>query len=223
MRYKAKTAQDAESARAWLRENLQPADVVTERGGKWYSSAIRWFTRHSGEPETWGSHSGIIGVTSNYIQALARVVDCPVSEWQLPGEFEVHRNIRLSRGARLHVAAQAEDYLGRKYGVLKIACHALDGFFGKIAGRDVYFTRRLCRMRQYPICSWVVSFAYARADCFFLGKAPAQASPDDIHDHVVRSSDWVRVAKRLPGGGFVLAEILEVGKNAEVISCTKID
>lgn len=196
---------DEDFARKWMRNNLLPADVVTERGQKNLSGAIRWFTRNGGEDRSWGNHSGIIGVTANYIQALSRVVECPVLDWRFSGELEIHRYVPLDSITRVRVAQAAEGYIGRRYGTFKIGAHAIDGFLGKVLRRDVYLARRFCLMERYPICSWIVSWAYKRIPYAFLGKDPRAVTPDDIHDDVTRSEDWVRVVKRFLGGRFDLA------------------
>jgi len=78
-----------------------------------------------------------------------------------------------------HIAAKrAKSYVGRKYGYAKLVAHFLDWC---LLGANVF--RRLCFMDIYPICSWVVAYAYEpligiRA----FGVENSAASPDDIWD-----------------------------------------
>ena len=52
----------------------------------------------------------------------------------------------------------------------------------------VYFFRRLILAKDYPICSWVVAWAYQKAGRDF-GVPAAAADPDDIWDYVTRHPD----------------------------------
>ena len=77
------------------------------------------------------------------------------------------------------VAAKAGGYVGRSYGWLKIVAHGLDRLIG---GR--YLFRRLAMVDNYPICSWVVAYAFDDIGKDF-GLPPNTADPDHIWDYCV--------------------------------------
>ena len=169
-----------------------PGDIVFERSESWIGKAIRWFSRRPGEPATWANHVGLIFKPGWIIEALWSVV---VSRFQPGPIYEVWRNKDLPAIQRDAVADWALLYKGRKYGVLKIAAHALDAFVTKLRGEETYLARRLCRMDRYPICSWLVAWSYLKGAGLKFGVEPEFAGPDDIHDFVKRKdSGWVRVA-----------------------------
>lgn len=172
--------------------DLKPGDIVFERSGSWIGRTIRWFSRRPGEPETWANHVGLILEPGRMIEALWSVV---ISEF-IPGPaYEVWRKRDLSSVQRTAVVDRALLYKGKKYGVLKIVAHALDAFVTKLRGKETFFIRRLCRMDRYPICSWLVAWAYLSGAGLKFGIEPEYAGPDDIHDFVTRKgSGWFRVA-----------------------------
>lgn len=171
---------------------LLPGDIVFERSEGWLGRAIRWFSRRPGEPETWANHVGLILITGWMIEALWSVV---VSKF-IPGPtFEVWRKRDLSSIQRTAITDWALLYKDRRYGFLKIAAHALDAFITKLRAKETYLIRRLCRMDQYPICSWLVAWAYLKGAGIEFGIKAQFAGPDDIHDFVKqKDSGWFRVA-----------------------------
>ncbi len=76
------------------------------------------------------------------------------------------------------IVVEAAEQVGKKYGYLKIVAHLLDWLC-----LGVYFFRRFTNNGDYPICSWLVSHAYAMAGKNF-GCDPGSAEPDDIWDFV---------------------------------------
>ena len=164
---------------------LQPGDIVMTRGEGFLGRAIRFFTRHVGESRSKVNHVGIVvqGGTIEQavmVEALRRVV-----RHKLIDEYGGKRDsVAIARPTRLapadlqRVVAEANRYVGRTYGYLKIVLHALDW-----ALQGAFVFRRLGQMDAYPICSWLVAQAYSLAGVYF-GVAPGAATPDDIWDHV---------------------------------------
>jgi hypothetical protein len=76
------------------------------------------------------------------------------------------------------VVVKAESYVGRKYGYLKLLAH-----WGDWLLQGAYVFRRLTTKDDYPICSWVVAYAFAAAGKHF-DVEPGAATPDDIWDFV---------------------------------------
>ena len=182
---------------------LLPADLGFTHGSAWYSRAIRWATRHRTEPPTYANHTFGIGRGLNIVEALSSVRQTALCEWELPGEFEIFRHTSSPHHLRVAVAARAEHYTGYRYGALKILPHLLDGVLGKVAARDVYAFRHLCFIPRYPICSWLWAWAYDAYGVRTSACDKRYASPDDQHDFLVGSPEWVLVVKRFRSGDLV--------------------
>jgi hypothetical protein len=172
---------------------LAPGDVVLTRSRGVVGWAIRLFTRRIGESRTRASHTGIIVEggslkTAIIVEALATVKRHRLwdAHAERNHEVAVYRPLNLSPGDVSRVVAKAETYVGRRYGYLKILAHWLDWLL-----QGAYVFRRLANQDRYPICSWVVAYAFAEADKHF-DVAPGAATPDDIWDFVTRHPDVYR-------------------------------
>jgi hypothetical protein len=164
---------------------LQAGDIFMTRGTGFVSRAIRFFTRHIGESRTKVNHVGIVVQGGRLgdavvVEALRKVyrrrlVDAYGGE---KDEVAIYRPLGLAPAALREIVARASGYVGQSYGYGKIALHALDW-----ALQGAYVFRRLGRMDDYPICSWLVAHAYAAAGRTFGVEAGA-ATPDDIWDYV---------------------------------------
>ena len=94
---------------------------------------------------------------------------------------------------RLKIKACLYDYENRTYGWSKILLQGLDGTLGKVFWCDIHLFRKLGSMDKYPICNWVVAFAYFKAIGYEFGCHPKETCPDSMHDHVKNSPDWRRI------------------------------
>lgn len=169
-----------------------PGDVVLTRGSGVVSRLIRKFTTSGGEEPAAVNHVGIVirggtareatiiealgtGVKHNFLWRYAGVTD----------EVAVFRYRDFSHNDRALVSARAKAYEGRAYGYLKLGTQWLDWLIG-----DRYLFRRLTRMDDFPICSWLVAKAYGDLGVDF-GVRREQATPDDIWDHcTTHQADW---------------------------------
>jgi hypothetical protein len=172
---------------------LSPGDVVLTRSGGIVGWAIRVFTRRIGESRTRASHTGIIVQggpleSAVIVEALATVKRHPL--WGRYGgaghEVAVFRPLNLTDADLAKVVAKAETYVGRRYGYLKLLAHWADWVL-----QGAYVFRRLTNQDEYPICSWVVAYAFAEAEKHF-GVEPGAATPDDIWDFVTENPDVYR-------------------------------
>lgn len=190
-----------------MRPDLQAGDIVFFSAqhkpglGGWLSRAIAWMTaRKNAEPPTMATHVGIMRDPIHICEALKRVTIQPVSERIAGNRIEIYRpfillkNTARSSALRGCLTKKCGRWEGRQYGYLKILAQALDGLLG-----EAYLFRRLCFMKRYPICSWLVAFAFEQcvgrirklfgiendpdwsADPFF-GVPTKAATPDDLHD-----------------------------------------
>ena len=169
---------------------LQPGDIFLTKGTGFLSRAIRLFSRSGGESRTEANHVGIVvlgGDSTNAIvvEALSSVKRRRISAYRLNKKHEmaVFRPLNVSPQDMTSIVIRAESYVGRKYGYLKIVAHFIDYWLG---GR--YVARRLTSSDNYPICSWVVAYAYGDGGLSF-GVEPGAASPDDIWDFVTSHPD----------------------------------
>ena len=164
---------------------LEPCDIFLTKGRGPISWAIRFFTRGVGESRTHVNHVGIIVDAGSVHSAMAVEALTKVKRHRLARyarkprtDVAVFRPINLTDDEKATIVDKANDYVGRKYGVLKIATHLADWCL-----LGAYAFRRLTNSHNYPICSWVVAHAYLAADKDFDVEASA-ASPDDIWDFV---------------------------------------
>lgn len=171
---------------------LEPLDIFFTRGTGWLSDAIRKATRSRGEAPTIANHVGLIGYPGKGLdawglEALATVKFHPLYHQYGPqSEICVFRPLNLTKQDFDLILKKAGSYVNRKYGALKLLLHAGDYLLG---GRYVF--RRIGRMDNYPICSYVVADSYAAAGKTF-GVPTQAASPDDIWDFIVAHPDKYR-------------------------------
>ena len=172
---------------------LAPGDVVLTRSGGIVGWAIRVFTRRIGESRTKATHTGIIVVggpieIAVIVEALGKVKRH--SLWdryaRARKEVAVFRPLNITDADLTKVVVKAETYVGRQYGYLKLLAHWADWVL-----QGAYVFRRLTNQDRYPICSWVVAYAFAEAGRHF-GVTPGAATPDDIWDFVTGHPDRYR-------------------------------
>lgn len=174
---------------------LLPGDIFLTRGDGFVSRAIRFFTRRFGESRTKVNHVGIVVAGGSLEQAVVVEALRKVERHRLVEKYggakdqiAVFRPARLAPADLARVVAAAESYVGRSYGYGKIVLHALDW-----ALQGAYVFRRLGRMDDYPICSWLVAHSYAKVGVHF-GVEPGAATPDDVWDHVTsRPGEFIRL------------------------------
>ncbi|KKN67405.1 hypothetical protein LCGC14_0461480 [marine sediment metagenome] len=170
------------------RVEFETGDLVFVRGRGRISRLICWFSRSVGEAPTFASHVGMVldPERQSLIEALRTVVIRRIDSYR--GEADV-MVIRLPHGLlsseRVVMREQAIKYLKHRYGYLKIIVHALDHLLVK----DRYVFRRLARLDDYPICSWLVAYVYKRVLNYRFGELPNLVSPDDMLDHC-QVRDW---------------------------------
>lgn len=164
----------------------QNCDIVLTKSAGLLGVGIRFFENHPEEAASKVNHVGIMVDEINIIEALSKTVERPLATGYSPPsktKIAIYRPLNLTENERNTIITKARSYVGKTYGYTKILAHILDWFLG---GKYVF--RRLTNMDKYPICSWVVAQAYAKAGKFF-GVAPGSANPDDIWDFVVANPD----------------------------------
>ena len=171
---------------------FEPGDIILTGGNAWISRAIRWMTRVGDEEKTIKNHAGI-GVTPHtYVEALW-TTERNTYDYLLnlkDTNIEIWRNNNLTMQEKEKIRLKAIEYVGTVYGVSKIILHAFDGLLSKLLGHDIYLFRKIGFMKRYPICSWVVAYAYDEIGYKFNNQYPKYVSPDDIHDHLLSDPDW---------------------------------
>ena len=165
---------------------LQPADIFLSRSRTLLGALIRFFTRAFGERRTRVNHVGVVVEGGDVQSAVVVEALAFVRKHRLWSRFggsrrhqvAVYRPRGMSADDALTIVKSAEDDVGQKYGWLMVAAHFLDYLL-----LGAYVFRRLIRADDYPICSWVVAWAYQKTGRDF-GVPAAAASPDDIWDYV---------------------------------------
>ena len=167
--------------------HLKPGDIFFTRGTSFLSRAIRVFTQVIGESRTKVSHTGVIVTEGDLknaviVEAVSKVKRQKLWEHYGPpskSEIAIYRPKNLSEDEIHKITKDAESYVGRKYGALKLIAHLLDWLL-----QGAYVFRRLACMDKYPICSWVVAYAFEEVRESYFGIEPNAASPDDIWDFI---------------------------------------
>lgn len=165
---------------------IKAGDVFLTRGKGFLSRAIHFFTRAIGEKRTKVNHVGIVvkeGTLENAIvvEALSKVKRHRLWDRYGPPKQDsvtVYRAINLGKEEIGIIVSEAESQVGKQYGYFKILAHLVDWVL-----LGAYVFRRVARNGEYPICSWLVAHAFAKAGKNF-GVQPGAASPDDIWDFI---------------------------------------
>jgi len=171
-----------------------------------WSRVILWFTRFRKEPRSWSTH--VLNIRRDGDTAVEstgwRTREC---DWREVYDNGKHWGVLVEivgfkplMRDKLEVAS--DEYLGQVYGFLSIARHGLDGMLGKLAGRDVFFFRKMAKGHplRYNICSWFTTFTHRKAGWLFEGPDgkplnPGRATPDDVMDDVfMRRSELYGIA-----------------------------
>ncbi len=163
---------------------LEAGDIVLVRSPGPFGWLIRRFTQLSGERRTKVNHVGVMVDGQNIVEAQSRTRKWDL-RWRYAGRsnhIAIYRWKGLAAQEQATVAAKAEEYVGRKYGWFKILAHALDRYFN-----GIFLFRRLALQDKYPICSWVVAYAYKKIGRDF-GVPPNGADPDHIWDYCVEEA-----------------------------------
>ncbi len=137
------------------------------------------FSRSKGEMETWCTHVGMMMTESILIEAARRTVYTKLESYPDSSDIVVVCPTFLTKHERVAMFNAAKRYKGKKYGWPKILAHATDYLFFS----DKYVMRRLCRLDNYPICSYIVAKVYHEVLGYSFGVPYMQAQPDDIADH----------------------------------------
>jgi hypothetical protein len=173
-----------------MSDQFQPGDIFLTQGDSFVSKAIRFFSRSGGESRTEVNHVGIVvegGPMSKtvIVEASSKVMKHSFDRYarSVTTKVAVYRPLNLTEEELAAIVTKANSYVGATYGYGKIVAHFIDWCLG---GR--YFARRFTSSDNYPICSWVVSYAYMAAGKDFGVEAGA-ASPDDIWDFVTANPD----------------------------------
>jgi hypothetical protein len=172
---------------------IPTGSLVFVRGKSFLSGIILRMQREPGESRSLVSHVGMV-VEGGTLK------DCEIVEalWKVrrhrlwdryhagPDKIAIFKPLGFGIDQIFKVCLAAEGYVGRRYGPLKLLAHAVDYL---LQGR--YVARRLCRLENYPICSWLTASAWDAIDYRFLGRHPAQSQPDDQWDHCKKTpAQW---------------------------------
>lgn len=177
---------------------LEPGDIFLTKGTSFISKAIRIFTKSFGEKRTEANHVGIIVEPGSIhsaiaVEALTTVKRHPLARYAKKRKtgVAIFRPTKLTDEEKTKIVTKANDYVGRRYGWAKIATHLMDWGL-----KGAYVFRRLTHDDDYPICSWVVAYAYDAAGKDF-GVPAGAANPDDIWDFVTENTDRYKQIRAL--------------------------
>jgi hypothetical protein len=170
---------------------LLPGDVFLTYGAGFFSKLIRFFTQTIGESRTKVNHTGIVVTEGDLenclvVETLLRVRKHKL--WKRYGPFShdkvaIFRPINLTPEQTDIIVARAVEQVGKKYGIFTVIGHLLDWLL-----LGTYLFRRITHSNNYPICSWLVAYAFAKAGKTF-DVEPGAAQPDDIWDFIQQNPD----------------------------------
>jgi len=169
---------------------LNLADIVlTSRKKSILSNLINIFsTTPSDKTKTIFGHVAIACSSNNkknIIEALTTgVTKSSITKYSKKHTVLIARLNCLKYFEGLQIINKAESYIGKKYGFLLLIGHLADYFFSNLIRKDFYFFRKLTGNNNYPICSWVVSYAYDSIHIRFNSLKPRCVQPDDIADEI---------------------------------------
>jgi hypothetical protein len=170
---------------------LKSGDIFLTKGPGLISWLIRFCSRSIGEKRTKVNHAGVVATegtlkTAEIVESVAVARRCLLWEHYGPrskNAVAIYRPLNLTPDQVAVIVATAERQVGKKYGIWKLAAHFLDWLL-----LGVYLFRRLANNGDYPICSWLVAYAFSKARKNF-GVPPGAAEPDDIWDFVNKHTD----------------------------------
>lgn len=182
LRLKIRVRKQSRVVRGWatISPTYLAGDIVLVRGYSLISRLIRLFTRSRWERPTVVNHVGVMVDSINIVESAGKTIKHGLADYNSSRDtIYIVRRVDMTGWQRIAVAKKAETYVGRQYGWLKILAHGLDRLLG-----NIYLFRQLARMDKYPICSWVVAYAYRQVGLNF-GVYPWVADPDDIWDYCI--------------------------------------
>lgn len=170
---------------------FKKGDIIATRGNGWLSKAIRFCSKRIGESRTEVNHVGLVTdpgdqCTAKVIEALHRVKHHTLADQYKGKNTDIYilRPLVIPPTSIDSIVERAKTHVGKKYGYLKIGLHLADWCL-----LGAYVFRRLGRMKNYPICSWLVDDAYREGAGLDFGVAKSRCQPDDIWDFAWNNQD----------------------------------
>jgi hypothetical protein len=172
---------------------IKAGDIGFVRGGSRLGRIIRWFEREKGEEPTWPNH--VLTFTRDGDLYTAEMVE---AQWHVQEgvwyELHGHENCELeiwrvrdqtAFGINREIVWLRRQ-VGNKYGWWKLLLIAGQRFLSLPLKKAMFVTDR-------PICSILTALGKNLGGIYFDRK-PMLCTPDNLHDYVVTSPDWIRVA-----------------------------
>jgi len=180
---------------------FKEADLIMVIGRRsLFHKLIGWFSRTCGEPLTKAKHVAGFLSPGVIIEALWTVKTSTAVDWL--GEhkdFEVWRNHKLSLKHRERISNRVRGYRYHFYGFWRLFLHAGDLLVEKVIGKHFYFFRKMIKLNDYPICSWLWAMPYYEVAHIQFGVPYNYASPDDMRDFISQNENWELVYKVVHG------------------------
>jgi hypothetical protein len=170
--------------------SLKPGDIILTSGTGIISMLIRKFSTSRNEEPTLINHVGMVlsyGRNPIILEALTRVRLHHLDKAYLDSDSKItiYRLKGLTDQECNALSDSVFHYANRPYGFFKLIPHLLDALCG-----NRYIFRRMLLIENYPICSWLVAFAYKKVLDFEFGIHYRAAQPDDIYDFVTTSDKF---------------------------------
>jgi hypothetical protein len=185
--------------------DFRPGDIIFTRDDSKLSRLIRKFSTSYKEDPSIASHTALVYDHGRVIESavVTRIKTLKEFRERNKAGISVWR-ADISVENAVCMQNRCLRWVGKKYPVWKLFPHVADWYLsmlqGKLFGKITHptFFRRLCKLNAYPICSWLVAYAYD--ECVkkdFFGVPVWSAQPDCIHDwcvvngkHIYSNKEW---------------------------------
>lgn len=182
---------------------LLPGDILLTAADSWLGRAIRTATRDRGEAPSVVNHAALVVAGgrmpwATIVEARAEVRRHSIEAGYGDGgnRIAVARPLNVASDDLSRVIAEAERWVGTRYGYSQIGYHLLDWLIGRVTfrRRSPVLFRRLIASSRRRICSGLVGGsetvvqAYAAAALDF-GVPGYAATPDDLWDFAISNPD----------------------------------
>lgn len=176
---------------------FQTGDIICVSGKSVFKSIIGWFSRQPGESKVYAKHIAGFKISDIISEAVSKVNETNKDKWFKKNKhFEVWRKKDISKFEKDEIYKYLDSKEGKLYGGWKLLLFGMDFGISKILRIEVYLFRRIMFAENFPICSWLYSYAYDTIGYRFCDYHPNYIDPDTMHRCIKESDEWELIYKK---------------------------
>jgi hypothetical protein len=178
---------------------FETGDVICVNRKSLFGKLVAWFSREPGEERVYSTHISGFKYPDTISEAGLTVKDTNYLKWfDNHKRFEVWRKKHLTKFEQHVIQEYLNKYKGNIYGGLKLLLFLADFSLTKLLRKrkDIYLFRRIGFIEDFPICSWLYSYAYDKIGYKFGGYEAKRLDPDTMRDVMVDSEEWELIYKK---------------------------